>query len=229
MANINELKSKLLSEAQGSKRRLPFKKLAVRHNDQEFVLKDEENEKVIGKQVEAFVVAEYAQYFYFDPKLERITMLSQITKPVLIKKAVDLKSGRLVSELIEKLKSQGLKPTYTTILLMLVKVGNVWEESVFYVKGALLQSWMEITKELQQYNTTHIANLLRLSLKAQRKGAVKYSTLALTEYKDCEDENVFTKGIIFLDKFKEAVKEYNAYEPVKDEIETEDTEDVVDY
>jgi len=230
MVNINELKAKLMSEAKGSKRGLPFKKLVVRHNDQEFVLKDGENEKAIGKQVEAFVVAEYAQYFYFDPKLERITILSQITKPALIKKAIDLKSGKPVVELVEKLKSQGLKPTYTSILVLLVKVDNTWEEVVFYVKGALLQSWMEIVKELQQYNTTHIANLLKLSLKAQKKGAVKYSTLALTEYKDCEDESILTKGVVLLDKFKEAVKEYNAYEPAKEEIETEEVEDdVVEY
>ena len=44
MANINELKAKLMSEAQGSKRGLPFKKLAVRHGE-EFVIKDGESEK----------------------------------------------------------------------------------------------------------------------------------------------------------------------------------------
>jgi len=227
MVNVNELKAKLMQEAKGSKRGLPFKKLTVRHNDQEFILKDGENEKAIGKQVEVFVVAEYAQYFYFDPKLERITLLSQITKPSLIKQAIDLKSGKNVSELIEKLKSQGFKPTYTTILVVLVRVGDDWQEAILYLKGALLQSWLEITKELQSYETTHIASILKLTLKAQKKGAVKYSTLALSEYKECNDEGVLAKGVLLLDKFKEELKKYNTYEPVKEElpVESDDTPD----
>jgi hypothetical protein len=227
MANINELKAKLISDAKGSKRGLSFKKLAVNHSNHEFVLKDGENEKSIGKQVEMFVVGEFAQYFYFDPKLERITMLSQIVRPHSIKKAIDLKSGRPVAELIEKLKSQGTKPTYTSILVVMVKVDNTWQEAIFYVKGALLQSLLEITKELQSYGTTHIASLLKLSLKAQKKGAVKYSTLALSEYSECNDEQVLAKGVLLLDKFKDEIKKYNVYEPPTDElpIDTEDTSD----
>jgi hypothetical protein len=229
--NINDLKAKLISDAVGQKRGLPFKKLVANHQTQEFILKDGENEKALGKQVEMFVVGEFAQYFYFDPKLERITMLSQIVRPHSIKKAIDLKSGRPVAELIEKLKTQGTKPTYTSILVLLVKVGNEWQEAVFYVKGALLQSWMEITKELQGYGATHIASLLKLSLKAQKKGAVKYSTLAMVEYKDCDDEGVLAKGVLLLDKFKEEIKKYNAYEPVEEpSIEPEETsEDAIEY
>jgi hypothetical protein len=227
MSNINEMKAKLISDAMGTKRGRPFKKLAVNHANQEFLLKDGEVEKQLGKQVEIFVVGEFAQYFYFDPKVERITMLSQIVRPHSIKKAIDLKSGRPVAELIEKLKAQGTKPTYTSILVVLVKVDNEWQEAVFYVKGALLQSLLEITKELQGYGANHIASLLKLSLKAQKKGAVKYSTLSLVEYKDCEDEGVLAKGVLLLDKFKEEVKKYNAYEPPTEElpIEPEDTSD----
>ena len=225
MANINELKAKLISEAQGSKRGLPFKKLAVNHQSQEFILKDGEIEKVIGKQAELFIVGEYAQYFYFDPKIERITLLSQITKPSLIRKAIDLKSGKLASEIVEKLKQQGLKPTYTSILVVLVKIDNSWEEAVFYIKGALLQSWFDIVKELQQYGSTPIASVVKLGLKAQKKGSVKYSTLALAEYSDCNDESVIAKGVLLLDKFKEAVKEYNVYEPIKEELPVEPEED----
>jgi hypothetical protein len=234
MANINEYKAKLLQEAQGQKRGLPFRKLAINHTSQEFVLKDGETEKTIGKQAEIFVVAEYSQYFFFDPKLERITLLSQITKPSLLKKAIDLKSGKPVAELVEKLKSQGFKPTYTSILVVLVKDGNDWQEAVMYLKGALLQSWLEIVKELQGYGATHIANLLKLSLKAQKKGAVKYSTLALSEYKECNEEGILAKGVLLLDKFKEEVKKYNAYEPPTEELpiepeETASADDIVEY
>ena len=225
MANINELKLKLISEAQGSKRGLPFKKLAVNHQSQEFIIKDGEIEKPLGKQVEIFVVGEFSQYFYFDPKLERITILSQIKRPFEIKNAIDLKSGKPISQLIEKLKQQGLKPTYTTILVVLIKEGDKWEEGIFYIKGALLQSWLEITKELQGYGATPISNLLKLTLKAQKKGAVKYSTLALSEYNECEDENILAKGVLLLDKFKEEVKKYNAYEPQPEDLPVEPGED----
>jgi hypothetical protein len=232
MANIKDYKAQLLQEAQGQRRGLPFKKLAVNHSNQEFILKDGELEKPLGKQVELFVSAEFSQYFYYDPKLERITLLSQITRPYAIKKAIDLKSGKPVAELVEKLKSQGLKPTYTSILVVLVKVDDKWEEAVFYLKGALLQSWFEIVKELQGYGATHIANILKLSLKAQKKGSVKYSTLALQEYAECNDESLMAKGVLLLNKFKEAVKEYNLYEPPTEElpVEPEETsDDIVEY
>jgi hypothetical protein len=232
MANINDYKAQLLSEAQGRRRGLPFKKLAVNHSTQEFVLKDGEFEKTIGKQAEIFVAAEFSQYFYYDPKLERLTMLSQIVRPHAIKKAIDLKSGKPISGIIEKLKSQGLKPTFTTILVVLVKDGDKWEEAVFYLKGALLQSWFEIVKELQGYGATPIASILKLSLKAQKKGSVKYSTLALQEFKECEDEEIGKNGVLLLNKFKEAVKEYNVYEPEEEqpvELEEEADSDGVEF
>jgi hypothetical protein len=226
--NINELKMKLLAEAQGSKRRLPFKKLVVNHAEQKF-LKEGEIEKPLGKEVEIFVVAEFSQYFYYDPKLERITVLSQISRPSSIKETIDLKSGRKMKEVIEKLNSQGLKPVYTTILVVMVKVGDAWEEAIFYMKGAILQSWLEIIKYLQKQETTHIAKLLKLSLKGQKKGAVKYATLSLEDYQECNDGNVISKGVLLLEKFKAEVEKYNAYEPVKEELPVEEVnEDVED-
>jgi hypothetical protein len=227
MVNINELKAKILAEAQSTRRGLPFKKLNVNHADQVFVVKDGEIEKVLEKEAEIFVVGEYSQYYFYDPKLERITMLSQITKPALLKQALDLKSGKKVSELVEKLKSQGLKPTYTTILVILLKVDNTWEEAVMYLKGAVLQSWLEITKQLQQQGTTHIAKLMKLGLRSQKKGAVKYATLTLLDSQDTEDKDILAKAVILLDKFKEEVKRYNAYEPAE-ELPIEPTEEAVD-
>lgn len=227
MVNINELKAKILAEAQSTKRGLPFKKLNVNHADQVFVVKDGEVEKSLGKETEIFVVGEYSQYYFYDPKLERITMLSQITKPALLRQAIDLKSGKKVSELVEKLKSQGLKPTYTTILVILLKVDNTWEEAILYLKGAVLQSWLEITKQLQQQGTTHIAKLMKLGLRSQKKGAVKYATLTLLDSQDTEDKDILAKAVILLDRFKEEVKRYNAYEPAE-ELPIEPTEEAVD-
>jgi hypothetical protein len=227
MVNVNELKAKILSEAQGSKRGLPFKKLNVNHAEQTFIVKDGEAEKQLGKEVEIFVVGEYSQYYFYDPKLERITMLSQITKPSLLKQAIDLKSGKKVSELVEKLKSQGLKPTYTTILVILLRVNNTWEEAIFYLKGAVLQSWLEISKQLQQQGTTHIAKLMKLGLRSQKKGAVKYATLSLQDFQDTEDKDILAKAVILLDRFKEEVKKYNTYEPAE-ELPIEPTEEAVD-
>jgi hypothetical protein len=109
----------------------------------------------------------------------------------------------------------------------MVKVDNTWQEAIFYVKGALLQSLLEITKELQSYGATHIASMLKLTLKSQKKGAVKYSTLALSEYSECNDEQVLAKGVLLLDKFKDEIKKYNVYEPPTEElpIDTEDNSD----
>ncbi len=218
MANINELRNKLLQEAQPNKRALPFKRLEVNHSDQLFFMRDAENRKELGKEATILVLGEYAQYTFFDQKLERTTVLSQIVKPSLIKKAIDLKSGKPISFIIERLKSQGLKPVYNSIIIALVKTENGYEEALFYMKGAVLQSWMEIVKSLQ---TSYIASELRLSLKPNKKGAVKYSTLSLVDILPCENEALLAKGVMFLDRFKEALKSYNSFEP-EPEPEEED-------
>jgi hypothetical protein len=219
MKNAKEL---LQQEALGSKRGLPFKKLAVNHSTQEFVLKDGELEQVLGKQVELLVAGEFGQYYFFDPKLEKTTVLSQIVKPALIKQAIDLKSGKKMAEIIEKMKSQNLKPTYSNILVCLVKVNGEWEEVIFYVKGALLQSWFEIVKEIANLGNTPIGNIVKLGLKAQKKGSVRYATLSLEEFIDCQDNTVIANGVLLLNKFKEAIKSYNQYEPAEEEPVIED-------
>lgn len=217
MTNANELKAQLQQEATGQRRGLPFKKLAVNHSTQEFVIKDGEAEKVLGKQAELFIAGEFGQYFYFDPKIEKITVLSQIVKPALIKQAIDLKSGKKMAEILEKMKAQNTKPTFSDILVVLVKVDNQWQEAIFYVKGALLQSWFEIVKEITSSESTAVGNIVKLGLKAQKKGSVKYSTLSLVEFVNCEDNELIAKGVLLLNKFKEAIKSYNRYEPVEEE------------
>jgi hypothetical protein len=234
MSNTEELKAQLQQEATGQRRGLPFKKLAVNHSTQEFLLKDGDAEKVLGKQVELFIAGEFGQYFYFDPKLERITVLSQIVKPALIKQAIDLKSGRKMSEILEKMKSQNTKPTFSDILVVLVKVDDKWQEAIFYVKGALLQSWFEIVKEITSSDATPIGNIVKLGLKAQKKGSVKYSTLSLVEFIICKDNDLVSNGVALLNKFKEAVKSYNQYEPVEEPVINEEAiasedDDAVEY
>ncbi|MBX0310279.1 MAG: hypothetical protein JHC31_00480 [Sulfurihydrogenibium sp.] len=234
MANINELKNKLLQEAQGQRKGLSFKKLAIDHANQTFVVKNNgEVVQSLGKEVEVLIIGEYGQYFMFDPRLERITFLSQITKPALIRQAIDLKSGKKVSEILEKLKQQGMKPVYTSILLVMVKNNDNWEEMLFYLKGAVLQSWIEIVKELQGYGVPYVASLLKLGLRSNKKGAVKYNTLTLQKYEECNNENLLAKAVLFLDKFKEEIRRYNTYEPSVEEIpiEPEETtlDDIVEY
>jgi hypothetical protein len=230
MRNAQSLKAQLQQEATGSRRGLPFKKLAVSHSTQEFLLRDGELEQNLGKEVDIFVSAEFGQYFFFDPKIEKITVLSQIVKPAFIKQALDLKSGRKMAEIIEKMKAQNTKPTYTDILVVLVKTENGWEEALFYVKGALLQSWFEIVKEIGAEEKIPIGNIVRLTLKAQKKGSVKYSTLSLVEFIDCKDEDLVATGVALLNKFKESIKLYNQYEPVEEEpvinIEETNNDDV---
>jgi len=219
MANINELRAKLIQEAQGSRRSLPFKRLEVSHSDQIFFMKDVENRKELGKEATILVLGEYGQYTFFDQKLERTTVLSQIVKPSLIKKALDLKSGKPIMPILERLKAQGLKPVYNSIIIALVKTENGYDEALFYMKGAVLQSWMEITRSLQ---TSYIASEIRLSLKPNKKGAVKYSTLSLVDILPCENEALLAKGVMFLDRFKEALKSYNSFEPEPEEAEEDD-------
>jgi len=219
MSNINELRNKLLQEAQSNRRVLPFKRLEVNHPDQTFFIRDADSKKELGKEIEIVILGEYGQYSFYDQKLERTTVLSQIVKPSLIKKAIDLKSGKPISSIIEKLKSQGLKPVYNSIIIALVKTENGYDEALFYMKGAVLQSWMEITRSLQ---FPYIASEIRLSLKPNKKGAVKYSTLSLVDILPCENEALLAKGVMFLDRFKEALKSYNSFEPEPEEAEEDD-------
>lgn len=221
MANINELKSKLLQEALGQKKSLSFKKLAIDHANQIFIVKNGDVHS-LGKEIDMLIVGEYGQYFMFDPRLERITFLSQITKPALIRQAIDLKSGKKVADVLEKLKQQGMKPVYTSILLVMVKNNDSWEEMLFYLKGAVLQSWIEVVKELQGYGVPYVASLLRLGLRSNKKGAVKYCTLTLQKYEECNNENLLAKAVLFLDRFKEEIRRYNAYEPTEEFVEPEE-------
>jgi len=138
-----------------------------------------DNKRELGREVEMVILGEYGQYTFFDQKLERTTVLSQIVKPSLIRKAIDLKSGKPISFIIERLKSQGLKPVYNSIIVSLVKVGNSHEEALFFMKGAILQSWMEITRSLQ---TSYIASELRLSLKPNKKRCSKILNSFISRY-----------------------------------------------
>lgn len=221
MVDTNNLKAQLQQEAVGQRRGLSFRRLAVKHGTQEFVLKDGNVEKVLGKQVELLIVSEYGQYVYFDPKTERTTILSQIKKPFEIKNSIDLKSGKKMSEIIENMKAQNTKLTYNNILLVMVKVGNEWQEALFYLKGALLQSWFEIVKEITASDNNIIGNIVKLSLKAQKKGSVRYATLFLEEFINCEDNNVISSAVAFLKRFKEEVKSYNQFRVEKEAIEEE--------
>lgn len=219
---MKNFKAQLLEEARPQRKGLSFKKLAVNHSTQEFVLRDGELEMSLGKEIVILLVAEYGQYFHYDTKLERVTVLSQITRPFEIKEALDLKSGKKMKEVIEKMGQYNTKPTYSDILVCLVKVGEVWEDVIFYVKGAVLSSWFDIVKELRKLETSPIGNFIELSLRPQKKGSVKYATLDLKMFKVCEDDDpLLEKAISHFKKFKEEIKAYNLYEPVKEEIPVE--------
>jgi len=221
MANIVELRNKLLQESQGNRKLLPFKRLEVNHSEQTFFIREGDNKKDLGKEVSVIVLGEYGQYSFYDQKLERTTVLSQIVKPSLIRRALDLKSGKPVMHIIERLKTQGLKPVYSSIQVSLVKINDQWQEALFFMKGAILQSWMELAKGIQPH---YIASNIKLTLKPQKKGAVKYSTLSLVEYSLCDDEMLLAKGVMFLDRFKEVIKEYNSFEPELIEVVEDDIE-----
>jgi len=87
--SIQDLKAKLLAENTGKRRSLPFQTLKVDGKAKKFVL----GEKELAE-VEVFFISEYAQYIYFDPQLQRLTLLSQITKPFAINNGLDLKTGQ---------------------------------------------------------------------------------------------------------------------------------------
>ena len=225
MSNIQDLKAKLLAENVGKRRSLPFQTLKVDGKARKFLLGEKEL-----PEVEVFFISEYAQYIHYDPQLQRLTLLSQITKPFAIQNAIDLKTGQKIGALVKKMKDADIKPKYISIYLVFVKNGNKWEEAVFYLKGAVLKSFMEIKQDLKNEGKEVISSVLHLGLKPKRKGSVEYAELKLISHADIEDESVLTNAIISLDRFKSALEDYNKYEPMEEPVEVEDdTEPEVEF
>jgi hypothetical protein len=224
MSNIQELKAKLLAENTGKRRSLPFQTLKVDGKAKKFILGEKEL-----PEVEVFFIAEYSQYIHYDPQFQRLTLLSQIVKPFAINNALDLKTGQKIGALVKKMKETDLKPKYISIFLTFVKNGNKWEEAVFYLKGAVLKSFMEIKQDLKNEQKEVIASVLHLGLKPKKKGSVEYAELKLISHSDMNDESVLANAIISLDKFKASLEEYNKYEPTEEPIEIEDEEPEVEF
>jgi hypothetical protein len=216
MSNIQDLRAKLLAENTGKRRSLPFQVLKVDGKAKKFVLGDKE-----FSEVEVFFISEYAQYIYYDPQLQRLTLLSQITKPFAINNALDLKTGQKIGALVKKMKEADVKPKYISIFLVFVKNGGKWEEAVLYMKGAVLKSFMEIKQDLKNEQKEVISSILHLGLKPKKKGSVEYAELKLNSQSDIADENVLAQAVISLDKLKAALEDYNKYEP-SEEPEAED-------
>ncbi|DAD54638.1 TPA: hypothetical protein [Aquificae Joseph's Coat Spring virus] len=215
--SIQELKAKLLAENTGKRRNLPFQVLKVDGKAKKFVLGEQEL-----TEVEVFFISEYAQYIYYDPQLQRLTLLSQITKPFAINNALDLKTGHKIGALVKKMKDSDIKPKYISIFLTFVKHNGKWEEAVFYMKGAVLKSFMEIKQDLKNEGKEVISSVLHLGLKPKKKGSVEYAELKLVSQMDIADENVLAQAIISLDKLKSALEDYNKYEPTEEQVEVED-------
>ena len=222
--SVQDLKAKLLAENVGKRRSLPFTVLKVDGKAKKFILGEKEL-----PEVEVFFISEYAQYIHYDPQLQRLTLLSQITKPFAIQNAIDLKTGQKIGALVKRMKETDLKPKYISIYLVFVKNGNKWEEAVFYLKGAVLKSFMEIKQDLKNEQKEVISSVLHLGLKPKKKGSVEYAELKLVSYADMDDENTLAQAIISLDKFKLALEDYNKYEPTEEPVEVEDEEPEVEF
>jgi len=67
------------------------------------------------------------------------------------------------------MKEADIKPKYISIYLTFVKNGNKWEEAVFYLKGAVLKSFMEIKQDLKNEGKEVISSVLHLGLKPKEK------------------------------------------------------------
>jgi len=216
--SIQDLKAKLLAENIGKRRALPFQALKVDGKAKKFLL----GEKAVNE-IGVFFISEYAQYIHYDPQSQRLTLLSQIVKPFAIQNALDLKTGQKVSAVIKNMKEKDIKPKYVSIFLVLAYYNGQWEEALFYMKGAVLRSFMEIKQELANDGKEVISSVLNLGLKPKKKGSVEYCELKLISHVDVEEEDILNKALNTLDKFKEALEEYNKFETVDVADEEDDS------
>jgi len=127
------------------------------------------------------------------------------------------------------MKDADIKPKYISIFLTFIKHNGKWEEAVFYMKGAVLKSFMEIKQDLKNEQKEVISSILHLGLKPKKKGSVEYAELKLISQSDINDENVLANAIISLDKLKGALEDYNKYEPSDEPVEVEDEEHEVEF
>lgn len=157
----------------------------------------------VMERLEFVLLKERGQYTYYNEHLNRLTVKSTILPRFQMKQAVDLVSG----EPIEKLRREGLKLTYNSYLLVLIRLGGGFAPAIFKLKGATLKSWIDFTKR----KLPGLTDLVIATTQREKKGTVKYFTLSLDIRDITEDEAGAILPLIqpTVDAFEEWVFHYN--------------------
>lgn len=192
---------------QSRKRSLPYQILKIRHpipsaglKEVWVIEKDDGSTQELSSVVDFYIIAERGQYFKFDPVQNRTTILSEILPIQKIKSAIDLKSGKPISELKGK---EDL--TFVSILFGLVKAGKDWVPVISYFKKSALKELVTIKEEV---GGVVIGKKLELGLKVLKNGAVVYAVPILKGAKEDlpVSDDLLTE---YYNSFKQAVAEYN--------------------
>lgn len=191
---------------QPRKRSLPYPVLKIRHPvpsagvKEVWVIEDNGSTQELSSVIDFYIIAERGQYFKFDPIQNRTTILSEILPTQKIRSAIDLKSGKPISELKEK---EDL--TFVSILFGLVKVGKDWVPVISYFKKSSLKELITIKEEV---GGVVIGKKLELGLKVLKNGAVVYAVPILKGAKEDlpVSDDLLTE---YYNNFRQAVAEYN--------------------
>ncbi len=202
---------------QPKKRKLPYPVLRIRHpiptaglKEVWIVEKEDGAIQELSSVITFYPIAERGQYFKFDPNLNRVTVLSEILPTFKIKTAVDLRSGKPISEIREK---EDL--TFTTIIFGLVKVDKDWLPVVSYFKKSSLKELITIKEEV---GGILVGKKLELGLKVLKNGAVTYAVPLLKSFK--EDLPIADDQLTELyNGFKQSVVEYNTRDEYNENAE----------
>ncbi len=128
----------------------------------------------LGNTIEIRVIGDLAQYSYYNETTGKVEVLSNVFHAKNSKRAIDLYSGMLISDL----KATNEKIKYNQVVAALVRSAGSKDNFtpvIFYVKGSFLYDFNSCRQKLD--NNGNVSFVMTIKTKKQKRGAVTYFTL----------------------------------------------------
>jgi len=164
-------------------------------------------EKIYDPTIKVRFLKSMYQYSKYDSAEGKPTITSNIFELKDAKKAYDLKTGTLISQL--KDMDDGIK--FQRILLGVIEDGDERKPFILYAKGSFLFELNDILRKFP--NDAHLTHILELGTKKNKKGTVVWFTPTLVNSEEL-DQAEFLKRVKedaeLISKFNEWVEQVNS-------------------
>lgn len=175
-----------------------------------------------GDKPEMRILKAMCQYTEYDPEVGKVIISSNILPLRQSRKAVDLRTGKLISE---------LKPTHPNLKYQMVVLASIkeietgeWIPCVMYLKGRFLY---EFNNEVKQ--SDYLVKKIKFTLKRNKKGSIIFYIPTDFEITPLSNEEIFNNianDAEQLEKFDLWIKSVNSMLYTDNEIDDDITKEV---